>query len=390
MLPFMIPRLFRPMMLESWGITNTDVGAAFSAYGFSAMVSYILGGHFADKYSPRALMSLSLLVTALLGLMLIATPSATLLITTYFFFGISTILLMWAALLKVTHVVGGEERRSFAMGILDSGRGFIAAVVSSVLVYAVTEYFTTDDGEAISVVYMITTAFTLFIALAIWILLKNFEVQDAKLPEWSLDKAKALAKDSKIWLLGIVILSAYCGYKSVDNYSVYLVDVLNVSSVESSKFTSIIFWLRPLSALFSGYLVDKIHARFPGGRFMGLGILLFMSALLQIVLATNAVSFFHLVFLIILFSAAFAYALRSIYFSVFGDLNIPENLVGTTVGIVSLVGFLPDMFFGAFTGYLIDSFPGVPGYTYVYTFTGVVLIIGTIASFLLYKGSKES
>ena len=386
----MIPRLFRPMMLESWGITNTNIGAAFSAYGFSAMISYILGGHFADKYSPRALMSLSLLITALLGLMLISTPSATLLIVTYFLFGISTILLMWGALLKVTHVVGGEQRRSFAMGILDSGRGFIAAVVSSLLVYVITNYFSHDQNQAVGVIYIITTSFTLLIALAIWLLLKNFEVQDKKLPKWSLGEAKELFKDSKIWLLGIVILSAYCGYKSVDNYSVYLVDVLNVSSVESSKFTSIIFWLRPLSALFSGYLVDKIHIRFPGGRFMGLSFLLLLSAVLQLVLALNVVTFFHLVFLIILFSAAFAYALRSIYFSVFGDLKIPENMVGTTVGIVSLVGFLPDMFFGAFTGHLIDSNPGVTGYSYVFSFTFMVLILGTIASFLLYKKSRKS
>jgi len=31
MLPFMIPRLYRPLMLEAWGLTNTDLGAAFAA-----------------------------------------------------------------------------------------------------------------------------------------------------------------------------------------------------------------------------------------------------------------------------------------------------------------------------------------------------------------------
>ena len=64
MLPFLIPRLYRPLMLEARNITNTDIGTAFSAYGFSAMISYMVGGPLADKYSPRLLMAISLLVTS--------------------------------------------------------------------------------------------------------------------------------------------------------------------------------------------------------------------------------------------------------------------------------------------------------------------------------------
>jgi MFS family permease len=58
--PFLVPRLYRSLMMEAWGISNTDVGLGFSAYGITAMLSYVFGGPFADKYEPRGLMAISL------------------------------------------------------------------------------------------------------------------------------------------------------------------------------------------------------------------------------------------------------------------------------------------------------------------------------------------
>ena len=78
-IPFLVPRLFRPLMMEAWSVSNTDIGLAFSTYGFTAMASYIIGGPFADKYEPRKLMALSLVATALGSSLLYFSPSATVL-----------------------------------------------------------------------------------------------------------------------------------------------------------------------------------------------------------------------------------------------------------------------------------------------------------------------
>jgi len=55
--------------------------------------------------------------------------------------------------------------------------------------------------------------------------------------------------------------------------------------------------------------------------------------------------------------------------------------------VVSLIGFLPDVFFGLVTGHLIDSSPGVLGYSHSFLFTGCILLIGTMASHLLSRKS---
>jgi MFS family permease len=395
MLPFMIPRLYRPLILDAWNLNNTQIGTAFSVYGLSAMISYLIGGQFADRYHPRVLMSLSLIITALATSFLIISPSYIVLISTYFFYGISTILLMWGALIKVTHTSGADKDRSSAMGILDAGRGLSAALISSLLLFITSTMYQSLDTqslkvEALNTIYITVILFIIVMACIIWFSLKNFKIQDTLNNNWTIKEAKVILKNPSVWLLGIVILSAYCGYKSIDNYSVYLVDVHGQGIVQSSIFTTIIFWLRPISAFLAGILADKLHAKIKSGRFIILTILLILSAAMQIIMAINIISIFNIIMMTIIISSALAYALRAIYFSIFGDLNIKETLIGTTVGIVSLVGFLPDFFFGIITGHFIDTYPGHTGYTYCFYFTGVILFIGSLASIIIYRVENKT
>ena len=68
MLPYVLPRIFRPTVLQVFQIDNVELGLCFSTYGIVAIFSYIFGGPIADRYSPRKLMSLSLILTAFGGL----------------------------------------------------------------------------------------------------------------------------------------------------------------------------------------------------------------------------------------------------------------------------------------------------------------------------------
>lgn len=392
MLPFMVPRLYRPLILEGWGFTNTDIGSAFAAYGIVAMLSYLLGGPFADKYHPRILISASLVWTALASLYLVLSPSKTSLNITYGIFGASTILLMWGALIRTTHIAGGEARRSLAMGILDGGRGLAAAGVSSLLVFIihhVTPMLSThsDQVYALRIIYFSTAGFTLLIAAGIWFTLGDFQDGNNKNSKLDIKQISKVLKSTDVWLLSLVILGSYCGYKGIDNYSTYLVDVFKLDLDVSSRFTSIIFWLRPISAFVAGVLADHYQMEKRSGRFLVLIFLLTTGGISQLMLAFGGSVSFYYGFGVIVISSAFAYGLRAVYFSVFGDLKTPPHLVGTTTGIVSFIGFMPDVFFGFVTGRLIDTNPGEPGFQLAFIFAGAWLLVGAAASFLLYRRS---
>ena len=54
LLPFHTTRFFRPTMLEAFGLTNTQLGDFFAAYGVMAMIAYFPGGALADRERRQA------------------------------------------------------------------------------------------------------------------------------------------------------------------------------------------------------------------------------------------------------------------------------------------------------------------------------------------------
>ena len=182
----------------------------------------------------------------------------------------------------------------------------------------------------------------IFASCIVWFGIKNIEPRKLEVYKWTLAKAKVMAGDINLWLLSIIILSAYCSYKNIGNYSLYLKDVKEMSILEASKITSYIFWSEPIIAILVGIFADKVALKIRGGRFITLLICFSLGAISQLLLACDILASFNVLFSTIIFSSCFAFALRSIYFSVFGDLKIGDNVLGAAIGIVSLVGFLPD------------------------------------------------
>ena len=92
-LPFVLARVFRATVLDVFNITNTEIGYCFSIYGLVALGSYLVGGPLADKFEPRKLMGIALVLTALGGLVYASNPSLLHLQILYGYWGFTTIFL---------------------------------------------------------------------------------------------------------------------------------------------------------------------------------------------------------------------------------------------------------------------------------------------------------
>ena len=130
-LPFVVARVFRPTLLEVFQIDNTSLGLAFGVYGIVAMLAYFPGGLIADRFSPRKLMAGALTLTGLGGLWFVQIPSLAALSILYGFWGLSTIFLFWSPMIRVTRSIGGSGGQGKAFGVLDGGRGLLAATLAA-------------------------------------------------------------------------------------------------------------------------------------------------------------------------------------------------------------------------------------------------------------------
>ena len=129
-LPFHVSRYFRPTYVEVFEITQTQLGILGSIYGFVAMFAYLLGGGLADRMSPRGLIVFSLVTTGISGLYMVTIPSFAAMCLLFSFWGVSTILPFWSALIRATREWGGRAQQGVAFGLLDGGRGLLAALLA--------------------------------------------------------------------------------------------------------------------------------------------------------------------------------------------------------------------------------------------------------------------
>ena len=384
-LPFHIPRFFRPSMLEVFQLSHTQLGDIFAVYGVVAFLAYFPGGALADRYPARALMSLSLATTALGGFYLYTLPGIAGLYLVFAYWGITSILLFWAALIKATREWGGASEQGIAFGMLEGGRGFVASLFSSVAVYILARQFVggADSAAGLQSVILFYTVIVLASAVVVWFALphdtSSFSAETAEPDVAERRHWRRVLADSRGYLQAAVVICAYCGYKSLDNYGVYAVEVLEMTPLASAELTTYASYSRPVAAVVAGVLADRwSSSRLITALFVLAGVAFFVMSTEAV---TAAASAWVMTNLVITFVAV--YALRGIYFSLVEESGLRASDTGTAVGLISVVGFAPDIFFGALTGRLLDANPGVVGFQHYFGLMACISIAGMLAALAL-------
>jgi sugar phosphate permease len=74
------------------------------------------------------------------------------------------------------------------------------------------------------------------------------------------------------------------------------------------------------------------------------------------------------------------YGLRGVYFALLEQASIPLAATGTAVGIVSVIGYTPDIFAGLVLGVILDAHPGAYGHQLFFNVVAVVAAMGLLAT----------
>lgn len=382
LLPFVLQRIFRPTFLKALDISNTELGICFSIYGITALVSYFLGGPIADRFSPRKLMAFSLLLTAGGGIVLGTFPEVSTLYFLYGYWGVTTILLFWAAMIKITRI-SGENKQGSAFGFLDGGRGLLASIIGTIGIILFASSLKAvsmkDIREAFQQVIWFASGFVGFVAIIVWIFLKDIRSTSTDRLKWK--QVKKLLQNPTMYAIMLIVLCGYVGYKMTDFMPQYASEILGFNEVQSAQLGTALLYGRPLVAVFIGILADRISS----SKLISYAFML--SAITGTSFATGILTDSR--FVLFLFSTAIVaisvYAIRAVYFALISEVNISIQTTGTAVGLISVVGFTPDIFVGPTSGYLLDSYTGIIGYRYLFTLLIVFAIIGLIAAWFVSR-----
>ncbi len=397
-LPFVLSRVFRPTVLEAFDLDNVQLGICFSVYGIVALLSYLFGGPLADKFPPRKLIAVALWMTALGGLVYATFPSYTVLKILYGYWGFTTIFLFWAPMIKATRVWGGSTSQGKAFGFLDGGRGLVGALFGAMGVLIFSLFITSEISEAtvsesraaFKYVILVSSGIVVLVGLLVWFFMKMDPKAEKEiiLEKITISQIKEVLRLPSVWLLMIIILCAYVGYKITDVFSLYAQDVMLYDQVQSAQVGTFLLFVRPVIGVLIGVLADRTETTYwlvVSFVVSFFGALLFATG----IISDSATALF---FISILVVATGVYAARSLYFAVMERGQIPLVLTGTAVGLISLIGYTPDIFAGPAMGFLLENSPGAVGHQHVFWMLALFSFIGGIAAwyyFQLYGKKKQ-
>jgi len=387
-LPYHVTRFFRPTFLEVFDLTATELGVAQSAYGFIAMAAYFFGGPLADRFEPRKLLAVSLWATALGGLYLATFPDVTGVMLIWGFFGLTNILLFWAALIKVTRAWGGDNQQGLAYGLLDGGRGLLAAILASAGVFAFSVAFPlgydaaslTQKGAVLRQVIYGYTAVTAAVGVLVWFTLRGLDgaASDSHSPPPGdfFRQIKSVIKLRVVWLQATVLVCAYTSYKAFDQYALFAVRGHGIDEIDAAQIVAVGAWTRPVAALALGLLGD----RFGISRMALVCFVLLIISHSLFAFTGTALGTLSMILLNTLVTGIAIFGLRGLYFGLLQEGQIPLAVTGTAVGLVSVIGYTPDVYIAAVAGYLIDQNPGLLGFQHLFTLLLGFSIVGAAAA----------
>ena len=378
---------FEVSILESFGINLTQLGQCYAMLGVIFVLTYLPSGWLADRVSQRWLLSFSLAMTGVLGLWFSTMPTFELLLVIFAGWGIATGLTFWAALIKGVAVLARHNEQGRFFGILDGGRGLVEAILATIAV-AWFAHSLGALGESTSValqkVIYLYVGFALLLSPIILFAIDDSKPNASSPPSspstgslWA--DIKALLTNTELWLAGFCLLCGYQLFWATYSFSGYLQKSYGMTAVAVGSITVAKLWMRPIGAIAAGFIGDRLN----------------LEKVLAALMLAGSVALAALIFLpqnangevlvsIVLLVGFLTYAIRGIYWATLDSCNIPIRIKGLAIGVMSFIGYSPDIYLPLINGAVLERFPGKTGYS-IY-FGGIVLmgLLGTLSAWRLH------
>lgn len=380
-LPYLRYSFYIPLQ-EAMGLVgqNEKYGTLTSIYGIANFLLYIPGGWIADRFDPKKLMVFSMVSTGALGLWLSTWPGYTALLMIYALLGVTTVLTFWSASIKCINVISASDEQGSMFGGLEAGRGVVSLLVTT-LFLAIYAMFRDNSTKSMSAVVISCSVVMILVGAALAFLMPKTG-SDGVTNTNIKDSLHAMGKAFKMPVTYILAGMLFCAQMCTQvgsYYAPYLKEGCGMDVMPATIFAN----YRTVICGVVGGVIAIILAKKVGRSakviiWAGL-VAIVMYAILTLAPSGSAVVWLLVVIMIIATTCNNVF--RSLYYAVIDEVGTQKNVVGSVIGVASLIGFLPDAFFGTVCGSMLDSY-GLDGYKRIF-FTGILAVtLGLICAFL--------
>ena len=355
---------FEISILEAFRITTTDLGELYSLLGIVFSVTYLPSGWLADRFQPRLLMAFSLVAVGLLGFWFSAYPTLAGLRLIFLGWGIAGGLCFWASLIKAVKLLAKSSEQGRFFGILDGGRGLVEALLASVAILIFRELSEPTEPASIRlepVIHMYSLVVTV-LGILVFFVVKDGQVvrddaQSAASRGSVLADLRFLARLPELWLLAAIMVISQQLFWVTYSISAFLQVNFGLTALAAGTVTLTKLWMRPVGGITIGFLGDML----PKELLLAWLILLASLSLVAISLLPLAGQMAAIV-AIVLVIGYLTYAIKGLYWALLDHCPVPRHLLGLAIGVVSFIGYMPDVLLPLYDGWLSRNFPRPEGF----------------------------
>jgi len=389
---------FEMTLISTLGISLTELNVAHTILGAAFVLSYVPSGWLADRFSPRTLLTFSVTMTGVVGFWYASIPAPEWINVIYGLWGLTTGLTFWAALIKGCSLLAPDDQQARFFGLLEGGRGLFEALLATIAVgwfaYAVSSLGALDEGAMVQVIYFYSTV-CLLIGALLWFVLNESSQAATEVGASPAESSPVTFKETvrdllslvlnlRVWLVALCILTGYQVFWATYTYSAFLQTQFGLDAVAVAALTTVRLWMRPVGALLMGFIGDRFHPV----RSLGIAILLAGFSLIAL-LILPADSPFTLLYFAVATSSVVIYGVRGIYWASFNTARIEPRRAGLAIGLISMIGYTPDIYMPLLNTYLIDTYGDAVGFQLYFGGVGLTAIIGGASAFYLLALTKS-
>ncbi|MCH4887892.1 MFS transporter [Acidaminobacter sp. JC074] len=374
--------------IEAFGLNNTQMGMIGTVYGFFGVLSYLVGGILANKFKTRTLLTFSFISTGLTGLILLTYPSYQIVVAIQAFWGFSTLMTFWPALVKAINMLGNENEKGKSFGFMEGGRG-VTNMIHMSLTVALFGFIATQMGDkmGLSSVILFYSVADLLIGVGIFYALRNEASPASEEGASKLDVTMIgrVLKNKYTWMIVTMMFCSYSMNIAYTYFTPYATSQFGSSVVFAAALAVMAQYVRPLAASGSGALGDKIGS----SKTFSLGFVLLALGLVGALVIPGSAS--TIGFLIAAVAACYIamYSMQALHFTLLEECEYPKELLGVGIGIICTFGYLPEMVIPMVAGKLLDTYPGAAGYRYLFMILLGLAAVGFTTGLVWMRLTKD-
>jgi MFS family permease len=376
-------------MLDRYHTDLTTLAGLVGIYGIIALITYVPSGILVDIFGPKRLSIFSYITTTALILVSAFVTDISVLKIIYIALGFTTILTFWSPWITSVARAGGLENQTKSFGFTYTFVGLGGIVVNTILVKIIGN--TSSGIQSGLIVLAIITA---IIGVLYVLLFKDIDIlegEDDENAKFKFSRVIEAIKIPGLWYAGLVVFAFYSLLTTTSVFNQLLTNTYGMSNEQASFIA--VFRTNGLGLIAGPALVFVVS------RFKSTGKTLLATAIVEavfvaaIMLLPKSTSYVMPAMIVVLAIAFLQLGARAIYFGQIGEAGIPDHILGTASGIISLIAYSSDIYMPQLVAGMITDKAGKiisSGYHTVYMLQFGLLAMVVVFSLLVWRESKKN